>query len=195
MVFASVERMFSPQPIHYREALVVAAVGLVVNIVCALILAGAHEHHDHHHHHGEHAHGHHSHHRDHQDPNLRSAYLHVVADAVTSVLAIIALFGGWVVWVVLAGPDHGDRRCSADRGLGEESARRDRQGAARPRDGSSCRGGDPPGRGDWSRRRGNPDCRPTRLAGREGVLRLCAKRRDAPCGADRGSGAGAVGGA
>ena len=96
MVFASVERMFSPQPIHYREALVVAAVGLVVNIVCALILAGAHEHHDHHHHHGEHAHGHHSHHGDHQDLNLRSAYLHVVADAVTSVLAIIALFGGWL---------------------------------------------------------------------------------------------------
>ena len=73
MVFASVERMFSPQSIHYREALVVAAVGLVVNIVCALILAGAHEHHDHHHHHGEHAHAHHSHHGDHQDLNLRSA--------------------------------------------------------------------------------------------------------------------------
>ena len=74
----------------------VAAVGLVVNIVCALILAGAHEHHDHHHRHGEHAHGHHAHYGDHQDLNLRSAYLHVVADAVTSVLAIIALFGGWL---------------------------------------------------------------------------------------------------
>ena len=89
MVFGSVERMLSPQPIHYREALIVAAVGLVVNIVCALILGGAHDDHGH-----GHAHGDQGHH--HQDLNLKSAYLHVVADAATSVLAMIALTGGWL---------------------------------------------------------------------------------------------------
>ena len=90
MVFASVERIFSPQPIHYQEAIAVAAVGLVVNIVCAMILGNAHDHdHDHHQHHDL---DHHHHH----DLNLKSAYLHVLADAATSVLAIIALAGGWI---------------------------------------------------------------------------------------------------
>src|SRR5471030_1434050 len=89
MVVGSVERIFSPQSIHYQEAMIVAAVGLVVNIVCALILGGAQDHH--HDHHDEH-HGHHHHH----DMNLKSAYLHVIADAATSVLAIIALAGGWI---------------------------------------------------------------------------------------------------
>jgi cation diffusion facilitator family transporter len=87
MVFASVERIFSPQPIHYLEAMVVAALGLVVNVVCAGILGGAHDHHDH-------AHGHEGHH--HHDLNLKSAYTHVIADAATSVLAIVALAGGWL---------------------------------------------------------------------------------------------------
>jgi cation diffusion facilitator family transporter len=83
MVFGSVERILSPQPIRYEEAILIAAVGLIVNIVCALILGGAHAHrpHDHSHHH---------------DLNLKSAYLHVMADAATSVLAILALAGGWV---------------------------------------------------------------------------------------------------
>ena len=91
MVFGSFERILSPQPIHYQEAMIVAAVGLVVNIVCALILGGAH------HHHGEagHHHGHDNHHHQH-DLNLKSAYVHVIADAATSVLAIVALAGGWL---------------------------------------------------------------------------------------------------
>lgn len=93
MVAGSLERIFSPQPIHYEEAMVVAAVGLLVNIVCALILGGAH---DHHHDHGEHAHANDHDHHHHHDLNLKSAYLHVVADAATSVLAIIALAGGWL---------------------------------------------------------------------------------------------------
>ncbi len=90
MVFSSVERLFSPQPIHYEEAMVVAAIGLVVNIVCAMILGKVH-HHDHagHEHHHDDDHGHH-----HHDLNLKSAYVHVVADAATSVLAIVALAGG-----------------------------------------------------------------------------------------------------
>lgn len=89
MVFGSIERLFSPQPIHYLEAMIVAAAGLVVNIVCAVILGKAHDHHhaDEDHHHG-HAH--------HHDLNLKSAYAHVIADAATSVLAIVALAGGWV---------------------------------------------------------------------------------------------------
>jgi cation diffusion facilitator family transporter len=87
MVFGSVERLISPQPIHYQEAMVVAVLGLIVNVVCALILGRAHEHHDH-------GHDHHHHHGHHQDLNLRSAYLHVIADAATSVLAIAALGGG-----------------------------------------------------------------------------------------------------
>jgi cation diffusion facilitator family transporter len=91
MVFGSVERLVSPQAIHYREAVIVAVLGLVVNLVCALILGKAHDHHHDHDHDHDHDHGHgHGH-----DLNLKSAYLHVIADAATSVLAIIALIGGW----------------------------------------------------------------------------------------------------
>lgn len=93
MVVGSVERIVSPQPIQYQEAIVIAILGLVVNLVCALILGKAH-HHDHGHSHG-HAHGH-DHHSHHHDLNLKSAYLHVIADAATSVLAIVALIGGWI---------------------------------------------------------------------------------------------------
>ncbi|MCL4471115.1 MAG: CDF family Co(II)/Ni(II) efflux transporter DmeF [Sulfuricella sp.] len=91
MVAGSVERIFSPQTIHYQEAIVIAIVGLLVNIACAMILGGAHDHH-----HGGHTHDdHHEHHGHHHDLNLKSAYVHVIADAATSVLAIIALAGGW----------------------------------------------------------------------------------------------------
>jgi cation diffusion facilitator family transporter len=87
MVLGSLERLLAPQPIRYEEAIVIAALGLAVNTVCALILGRAHEHdHDDSHAHAEH----------HHDLNLRSAYLHVIADAATSVFAIIALAGGWV---------------------------------------------------------------------------------------------------
>jgi cation diffusion facilitator family transporter len=93
MVLGSIERIFSPQPIHYREAILVAVIGLVVNVVCAFILGDAHHHgHDDHHHH----HDHHDGHGHHHDLNLKSAYLHVIADAATSALAIVALAGGWL---------------------------------------------------------------------------------------------------
>ncbi len=88
MVFSSVERIFSPQPIRYQEAIIVAIVGLLVNIVSAVILGKAHHHHD------DHATGHHTEHAHHHDLNLKSAYVHVITDAATSVLAIIALLGG-----------------------------------------------------------------------------------------------------
>lgn len=64
--------------------------GLAVNIVCAVILGQA-RHHDHDDHGHAHAHGH----ADHHDLNLRAAYVHVLADAATSILAIVALVGGW----------------------------------------------------------------------------------------------------
>lgn len=86
MAISSVERLWTPRPIDFLDAIGVAVVGLAVNVLCALILHGAHEHHDHSHDHQ----GHHHHH----DLNLRSAYLHVIADAATSVLAIVALLGG-----------------------------------------------------------------------------------------------------
>lgn len=107
MVWESTERLFSPQPITFDQALVVAALGLIVNGVSAYILhppgkahghdhgfahghahshAHGHDHHGLHHHGGGHAHG--------EDHNLRAAYLHVLADALTSVLAIVALLAG-----------------------------------------------------------------------------------------------------
>jgi cation diffusion facilitator family transporter len=92
MAFSSIERLFAPAPIHYRDAIVIAVIGLLVNVVSAFILGGAHHHgHDHGHDHGHGQDAHHGHH----DLNLKSAYVHVIADAATSVLAIAALFGGW----------------------------------------------------------------------------------------------------
>ena len=90
MLYHSVQRLFAPVPIHYDQAILLAALGLVVNLVCAFLLRDQP---DHHHGHDHHDHDHHDHDR-HQDLNLRSAYLHVLTDAATSVLAIIALTGG-----------------------------------------------------------------------------------------------------
>jgi cation diffusion facilitator family transporter len=91
MVFTSVEHLLRPAAIAYSEAIVIATLGLAVNIVCALILGKAH-HHGHEHEQGA-AQQHHDH-RTHHDLNLKSAYVHVIADAATSVLAITALSGG-----------------------------------------------------------------------------------------------------
>ena len=93
MVFGSLERLWAPQAIHYPEAMTVAVIGLVVNLVCALILGQAHNHHGHDH---GHHHDHHGHDHGHDDLNLKAAYIHVITDAATSVLAIAALAGGWL---------------------------------------------------------------------------------------------------
>jgi len=101
MAIESVHRLVTPSPIHFEAALLVAVLGLVVNLASAWVLETpgprGHDHHGHDHDHGHehsHSHGH--------DLNLRSAYVHVLADAFTSVLAIVALaaglWGGWA-WV------------------------------------------------------------------------------------------------
>ena len=93
MMIQSLERLFVPAVIHYDEAILIAVLGLGVNLLCAWLLKGEHGH-EHGHHHG-HGHGHgHDHAHGHHDVNLRAAYLHVIADAATSVLAIVALVGG-----------------------------------------------------------------------------------------------------
>ena len=95
MIFTSLERILNPLEIQYDHALIVVFIGLVINLICALILNAqdmSHDPiHDHEHHHESHRHSHDRHKQ--EDLNLKSAYLHVVADAFTSVLAIIALLG------------------------------------------------------------------------------------------------------
>lgn len=82
MVTEAVGRLLEPQNIAFDTALWVAGLGLFINLVSALVLGGGHHDHDHHHDHG---------HEHHHDSNLRAALAHVIADALTSVLAIAAL--------------------------------------------------------------------------------------------------------
>ena len=93
----SVIRLLEPTAVQFGTATLIAIVGLVVNIVSALLLGHGHSHgHDHNHEH-DHEHHHHS-----NDNNLKSAYVHVLADALTSVLAIAALLAGrYLGWVWL----------------------------------------------------------------------------------------------
>lgn len=88
----SIGRLLSPVSVAYGDALVIAALGLAVNLVCAFILSDGHAHARHH----DHAHGH--------DHNLRAAYLHVLADAATSVLAIVALAAGLLYGITWLDP-------------------------------------------------------------------------------------------
>ena len=90
ILLESVTRFFEPRDIFFHEAMIVAAIGLAVNLLSAWLLKDHHHHHGHDHHHDHHDHGN-DHHHDH---NLRAAYLHVLADALTSVLAIAALLAG-----------------------------------------------------------------------------------------------------
>ena len=103
----SLVRLRSPVPISFDEAILVAVIGLLVNLVSAWLLKDDHSHHHGHSHHHAHDHGHGHGHIDHdhddgaaatragdRDNNLRAAYLHVLADALTSVLAIAALLAG-----------------------------------------------------------------------------------------------------
>ncbi|PML45552.1 cation transporter [Vibrio tasmaniensis] len=114
MLVESVHRLFNPQAIQFNEAIIVACIGLTVNVV-SMFLLGDH-HHDHGHEHGhshsknhghshshdhdsDHSHKHGEHHGHHHDHNLRAAYMHVLADTLTSLLAIVALlFGKFYGW-------------------------------------------------------------------------------------------------
>jgi cation diffusion facilitator family transporter len=86
MVFVSIERILSPLEISYDKALTVAVIGLAINVICALILGSGNNH-------GHEEGQDHDHHKNGMDLNLKSAYIHVIADALTSVLAICALLG------------------------------------------------------------------------------------------------------
>lgn len=120
MIYESAQRLLAPIEIHFEEAIAVAVIGLIVNIISAFMLKDDHHHHHHHsdhdhsdhdcvaqdhhdHHpsdhddHHSHDHHHHAHHEEDSAPkdhNLRAAYMHVIADALTSVMAIIALTAG-----------------------------------------------------------------------------------------------------
>jgi cation diffusion facilitator family transporter len=97
IAWESVIRLLEPKSVAFGEATIVAVIGLAVNLVSALLLSGGRHHHGHGHHHDHHDHDHHhaeaaSGHS--QDNNLRAAFIHVLADALTSVLAIAALLAG-----------------------------------------------------------------------------------------------------
>jgi len=111
LVFDAVETLRHPRPIAYAEAMLVALIGLLVNAASAWLLSrgaradDAHDDHHHAHHghahpaHHEHDHAHHGHAHHGHDHNFSAAYVHVLADAITSVLAIAALAGGlWFGW-------------------------------------------------------------------------------------------------
>ena len=90
MVLESGMRLLEPHPIYFNEAIGVAVIGLIINLISAFLLQDDHDH----------GHTHQHHHEHHQDHNLHAAYIHVLADALTSILAIVALgagkFLGWV---------------------------------------------------------------------------------------------------
>ena len=89
MALESTSRLFQPQTIHFNEAIGIAIFGLLINLISGFLLQERHEH--------SHGHDHHEHHDHHQDYNLRAAYVHVLADALTSVFAIVALLAGKLV--------------------------------------------------------------------------------------------------
>jgi cation diffusion facilitator family transporter len=98
MAIESILRLVEPQQIYFNEAIVVAIIGLCVNVASVFLLHDDHHHHHHSHQHEEghvahedHPHADHEHHHDH---NMKAAYFHVLADTLTSILAIVALLAG-----------------------------------------------------------------------------------------------------
>ena len=160
-----------PVPIQFGEATIVAAIGLAVNLLSAWLLFDDDHHHDAHD--DEHAHGH--------DTNIRAAYLHVLADALTSVLAIVALLGGrFFNWVWLD-PIMGIVGALFIAYLVPRADRLGRRGAARYRSKpeSGCR--DP----RTSRVRGRPGERPSPVAPRSRAQRAHRDDHLAPSRAAR----------
>jgi cation diffusion facilitator family transporter len=109
--YEAISRFIAPVPIHFREAIPIAGLGLAVNLASAWLLGGGHEHahgdheheHEHEHEHGDHDHEHQDHdHHDHahataqRDNNMRAALVHVLADATVSLLVIVGLSLAWL---------------------------------------------------------------------------------------------------
>jgi cation diffusion facilitator family transporter len=101
MAVESLQRLFEPLQIHYNESIGIGLVGLCVNVASALLLKHGHGHgHSHSHGHGHDHHGHDDQGTETEDLNFKAAYVHVIADAVTSILAISALLAGkYMGWV------------------------------------------------------------------------------------------------
>lgn len=99
IIWESIERFIHPEHISFNEAILVTIIGLVVNIICILIMS------DHHHHGGTACH--HHDHNHHENLNFKAAYMHILADALTSVMAIVALmlgkYFGWIFFDPLIG--------------------------------------------------------------------------------------------
>jgi cation diffusion facilitator family transporter len=91
--YEAVARLLNPVLIHFQQAIPIAALGLCVNVASAWLLRDEHDHHHEHEHSHDETDHHHGHH--HHDTNLRAAYIHVLADALTSVLAIVGLSAAW----------------------------------------------------------------------------------------------------
>ena len=96
IIWESVERFFNPLSISFTDAIIVAVIGLVVNLICVLVLGDTHNH--------SHACGSHHHEHEHENLNYKAAYLHILADAFTSILAIGALLLGKYFGLVFLDP-------------------------------------------------------------------------------------------
>ena len=94
IIYESVERFFKPLEISFTDAILVAVIGLVVNLICVMVMGGHHHHHD----------CHHSHEKENENLNFKAAYLHILADAFTSILAIAALLLGKYFGLVFLDP-------------------------------------------------------------------------------------------
>lgn len=98
IIWESVERFFNPLSISFTDAIVVAVIGLVINLICVLVMGTSHNHS-----HACSSH-HHEHEHEHENLNYKSAYLHILADAFTSILAIGALLLGKYFGLVFLDP-------------------------------------------------------------------------------------------
>ena len=97
IIYESVERLINPKLISFNEAILVCIIGLAVNIICVLIMSDSHQH--------THCHNHHKHHHKHtENLNFKAAYLHILADALTSLTAIVALICGKYFGLIVLDP-------------------------------------------------------------------------------------------
>lgn len=93
IIYESIERFINPLTISFSDAILVAIIGLIVNTLC-IILMGEEHHHEHHHHN----------HNEKENLNYKAAYMHILADAFTSILAIGALILGKYFGLVFLDP-------------------------------------------------------------------------------------------